>query len=306
MWQDLISAPETLTLPWFGRGVRDATRTWRLRGTRPPEHGWYKFETDGRYCTCVDVAEPDLDYADQYPRVLGYVVGNRVITDSARVTVEVDQFLTQTERVYCVDLEVDRFARVLCARTPEGLVYCGLDFSAGPEGEVRDAYDDRADTVSMIPGVTPALDLAFRWATHYRADAERRRREAEERRAREAAERAERERIQELAQHTGTAQGRRAMVQVDFEQAARSALEISGAQYLSHRKVQGAWAVRYRFMAQRLECIVDHNLWVIDAGICLTDHATGKRYDTELSLEALPGVVREALDLGVLVVWRHG
>jgi hypothetical protein len=43
----------------------------------------------------------------------------------------------------------------------------------------------------------------------------------------------------------------------------------------------------------------------VDSGICLVDHGTGERGDTRFTLESLPGVVGEAMDLGRLVVFRH-
>jgi hypothetical protein len=47
-----------------------------------------------------------------------------------------------------------------------------------------------------------------------------------------------------------------------------------------------------------------NTLWVIDAGVCLDDHR-GTKGDTLFSLEALPGVIAEAMDRHKLVVWRH-
>ena len=52
-------------------------------------------------------------------------------------------------------------------------------------------------------------------------------------------------------------------------------------------------------MAQR------DTLRIVDAGICLEDHATGEKGDTYFTLESPPGVVRQAIREGQLVVWRH-
>jgi hypothetical protein len=52
--------------------------------------------------------------------------------------------------------------------------------------------------------------------------------------------------------------------------------------------------------------VVDRNtLQVVDSGICLTDHHTGEKGDAYFTLESLPPVVGQAMDEGVLVVYRH-
>ena len=84
-WRDLLGEPDAMALPWFGRGVRGGSRYWRVRGRRPPDHGWYRFQPAGRFCTLVGPAEPDLLYADAFPTVRGYCVGNRLIPDDAWV-----------------------------------------------------------------------------------------------------------------------------------------------------------------------------------------------------------------------------
>lgn len=63
--------------------------------------------------------------------------------------------------------------------------------------------------------------------------------------------------------------------------------------------------MQYRSQARRLECTCDGTMRIIDAGVCLTDHVTGRKGDALLTLESLPSVIREALQEGKLVVWRH-
>jgi len=106
----------------------------------------------------------------------------------------------------------------------------------------------------------------------------------------------------------GTAVGRRVLAARDFETAAREALKISGAELLdtrpSHNKAE--MVVQYRFRERRLECVVDKaTMRVLDAGVCLTDHGTGVKGDRLFTLESLPGVIGEAMNLNKLVVWRH-
>ncbi len=171
------------------------------------------------------------------------------------------------------------------------------------------AYLEQQDTVRGIPGVVPALDAAFRMEMYQRAEAERRRRELAERRAAEEAERAKEQRRKELVERLGDGAGRREMAKENFEEAARAALMVGGAQYLDHRRHggrnTGEWLVTYRVDGQRLACVCDTNLQIIDAGVCLVNHNTDEKGDTYFTLESLPGVIRQAIREDKLVVWRH-
>jgi hypothetical protein len=170
------------------------------------------------------------------------------------------------------------------------------------------------DSLAGIKGVTPALESAFWIETERRTRAERRRAELEAARLREEEEArraAERDRLVEAARTSvGTAEGRRALAQVDFLAAAKAALAVGGAQYLEHRKsslvrARPEYTVRFRHIGRRFECVVDQNLRIVDAGICLVDHRTGVRWDNVLTLESLPSVIREADAEGKLVVFRR-
>jgi hypothetical protein len=64
--------------------------------------------------------------------------------------------------------------------------------------------------------------------------------------------------------------------------------------------------VRFRLLGRRFECTCDERtLRILDAGICLVDHATGERGDTRFTLESLPAVILEADRDDKLVVFRH-
>lgn len=170
------------------------------------------------------------------------------------------------------------------------------------------AFQDRASNINHIAGVTPALDLAFRWITYQRERQEERRRELQRIREEEERKRAEEERLREAVQQGGTAAGRRVLARTDFEAGAREALRVSGAELLDVRQSHNRreMVVQYRFQQRRLECVVERDTFrVVDAGVCLTDHATGQKGDTFFTLESLPGVIAEAMRLGKLVVWRH-
>lgn len=317
IWEELLASDEERVLPWIGdRKVYHRDRGWRIAGDLPAEHGWYRFRTAGRKATLLGPAAADPAYEEGHPVVRGYLAGDRLIPDGARVELDPDRLVEQTRAVFLVEHGLDRFSRAVTVETGGGrLVYMRQEFPQGPEDEVRAAYEDRLASVAHVPGVNPALDLAFRWVSLQRRRAEERerrhrewlaaeqRRRAEDEHRREDAERLRRE----LREGVGGA-GRRALARRDFEAAAREALGISGAELLDCRPAygRGEMVVLYRFRQRRLECVVDRaTLRVSDAGICLTDHETGERGDGYFTLESLPAVVAEAMDRGALVVYRH-
>jgi len=304
-WRDHLQPEEqrTCTFPWLGgRRVRSATQAWRIDGVLPREFGWYEFGLSGRNATLVGPAEPDERYGSDRPYISGYAVGDRFIPENARVDPDPDKLVEQTEPIYLVQPGLDRFVKVRAARDPDlKLIYCEQLFDEGAEDDVRRAFVDREESLAKYKGVSPALDLAFRFASHQRLLYEARRAELERRRREEA-------RREEARRNMGTAVGRRTLATTDFEAAAKAALSLSGAELLDvrdgYRRREAV--VQYRFQNRRLECVVDRvTLRVIDSGICLTDHHTGEKGDTYFSLEALPGVVQEAIRGNKLVVYRH-
>jgi hypothetical protein len=311
-WRDLLATKgETTTLPWTGgRSLHSASRKYKLE-RRPPEHGWYTFTIEGTKATAPEPADPDTELLGNV--VVGYLVGDRLVPDGTRIDPDPGKIVKFSEKVFLLPEELDRFSRVRAGRIyPEGpLIFLEEDFPLGPEEEVKDAYLDRKDTVTDIPGVVPALDAAFRMESFQRHQAEERRRELERRRAEEAA-RLERERKrQELIEKLGDGEGRRAMARAgDFRQAAEAALRVGGAEYLDHRqhggRQSGEWLVTYKVGDERLQCVCDINLHIIDAGVCLVDHNTDEKGDTYFTLESLPAVIRQAIREHKLVKWRHG
>jgi hypothetical protein len=310
VWKDLLQAPdETIVLPWVGgRVLQTFDRTWRLKGRQPAEHGWHTFRLDGRNARWVGPADPPLDALDC--KVRGYLVGDRLVPDGLFVPLDPAKLIELAEQVFLIEPGIDRFVRVVAGRmSQEGpLVYEGLEFPLGPEDEVQNAFLDGAQNVDAIVGVVPALDGAFRFEKWQRDEADKRRREEERRRREEEERLAQEERRRQIREQLGDAQGRRAMAQLDFREAARAALEVGGAEYLDHRAAprRNEMIVKYRWNRRRFECVCDaRTLRIIDAGVCLTDHGTGQRGDTWLTLESLPGVIRQADREHKLVVFRH-
>lgn len=98
----------------------------------------------------------------------------------------------------------------------------------------------------------------------------------------------------------GARHGRRGAPEDGMERAER-ALESAGARLRDVRRLgHNRLEVTYAFMGERFISIVDAaSLQVVDAGVCLAGA------DSEVTLESLPSVIREAIDTGVLVITRH-
>lgn len=309
-WRDLLpEANESLIFPWVGgRSLRVEERTWFIEGKLPKEHGWRTFSLRGRKAVLRD---EDLGKTNAPPiaySVRGYLVGDRFVADGASVNIE--NVLTFSEPIHLLEDGIDRFARVKAGRMFDTgpLIYECLEMPIGPEDGVLRAFFDRKENVDHVPGVSPALDVAFRMESFQRAEADRVRAELERIRKEEEAKLALEARRQKLVEQLGDGAGRRAMAAVDFGEAARAALAVGGAEYLDHRKSaqRGEMVVRFRLGQRQFECVVSETtLRVIDSGICLVDHRTQERGDTKFTLESLPGVILGAQKLGVLHVFRH-
>lgn len=315
-WKDLLEAEGSeIVLPWVGgRSLRSGARAWQIEGVLPKEHAWVKFGVTGRNAKVLEVCYPEP--INLFRRVVGYLVGDRLMGADVRVDPDPKVIADHSERVHLIDPDLDRFVLVSAGRASEDspLVFIQQEMPLGPESEVRSAYLDDKPSVDDVPGVPPALDAAFRMARWQRVEAERRRTELAERLRQEEAARQLEARRREMLDKLGDGAGRREMAAVDFEAAARAALTVGGASYLEHRTSRraGEMVVRFRVEGRRFECTCDrHSLRILDAGICLTAHGDddefegGTRGDTFFTLESLPGVIRQADREGKLVVFRH-
>lgn len=312
-WRDLLpQQDQTLTLPWLGgRTVHSEDRTWKVQGRLPAEFGYYKFTITGGRVASLAGETDEFPEATNYGHkvVRGYLVGDRIIPDDARIEIDPAKVFSQTLQVWLVPPGLERFSRASAIYLQDGkLLFHLQEFPQGPEQAVQRAYQDRQDTLDHIPGVTPPLELAFRFVTVQRLQAEERERERlrleEEERQRLAAE----ERLRQALENATTGAGRRHLATQDFPAAARAALEVSGSELLDTRQSanRNEMVVQFRTDRQRFECVVHkETLRVVDAGICLTDHRTNEKGDTYLTLESLPSVIREAIDGGMLHRHRH-
>jgi hypothetical protein len=300
-WRDLL-APTVVVAPWVGgRFLCRQAQRWELGGRFPDEHGWYLWEVQGRAARLVEKADPVPDLAIRESRVSGYLVGDRLISDTVNANQSPNEVLAAAQRVRLVEPGLDRFVRVSAAQFwCEGpYLFESVEFPLGSELGVEEAYLEQQLTVADVLGVTPALEAAFRIEVWLREEAERQRRVAEEVRAREEAR-------QQMVRLSSDACGRRELARHDFAAAARAALAVGGAVYLAHRIGYNAHerAVQFRFRNRRFECVCDAaTLRIVDAGICLTS-ARG-RFDEFFTLESLPSVIAEGDDTSQLVVLRN-
>jgi hypothetical protein len=88
----------------------------------------------------------------------------------------------------------------------------------------------------------------------------------------------------------------------DIESRVEDSLRGAGARMLGVRRLgDGLVEVRWQFGGVRLTSVVQaRGLGVVDAGVCLAGA------DALVTLDSLPGVVREAIDEEALVITRHG
>jgi hypothetical protein len=310
-WRDLLVESEHWTLPWLGgRSLQSKSRTFKIKGPLPRLHGWYVFVSDkgGNKVTLTkQEAEPDAEELSDI--VIGYLVGDHVVPDGARCDPDPQKIIDYSEKVHCLSEGMDRFTRIRAGRVfPEGpLIYIEQTYPFGPEDDVMNAFMD-GKSISQIQDVTPALEASYRMEVYQKEQAEKVRAELEKQRREEEERIAKEERRKALVEKLGDGEGRRALAKVDFLEAARAALAVGGAELLDTRK-NGRHAnervVKYRVDGQRLECVCNLNLQIIDAGVCLVDHDTDERGDTYFTLESLPGVIRQAIRENKLVIWRH-
>lgn len=300
-WRSLLQEEnEFVVLPWVGgRLLRHGSRTWKIAGQKPRDHGWYRWSIAGRH---AEVAGKHDAVSPVEGVRFGYLVGDLFVSDNEGGEVkDPAEMAGRFSRTRLISEDVDHFARVSVSQWwDQGpLVFSQMEFPLGPEDDVRDAFLDEKP-IEDIPGVPPALYLAFRMKIWHQAEVVRRREE-------ERLRREEREKRERFEKTLGNGAVRRELAKEDFEAAAKAALAIGGADLIECRpstEQNGEYVVRYRVDGSRYECVCDERMSIVDAGICLTDESTGEKGDTYFTLESLPGVTREAMAAGA-VIWRR-
>ncbi|HSR96668.1 MAG TPA: hypothetical protein VLM79_06335 [Kofleriaceae bacterium] len=309
-----LASREPVVLPYFGGTRVDAAdRRFRLEGELAP--GWWQFRIEGRRAVPIEAAAP-VDLA-ALPRLRGHWACGWLVLDGrrlARVALPPDD-------------EPPPLARASARRWYSGdLLFDGLDFEDDAELGARAALEAR-QPIGELRGVVPSLRTAFGVALGHATARELgvpvsvpelvpravgiadRGREAvaawlpeivaDRRRADEdARRRAESIRLESAA---GTA--RAVARHGDPVQRADEALDGAKARLLSCRRLErGARLdVAYEVDGTRVMSIVDaETLQVIDPGVCL---GHGNEYRV-LTLDAMPSVVREAIETDALNITR--
>lgn len=304
-----LAAAERVVLPHFG-GITLEAKERRLRLRKSCEPGWWRFRLEGRHAEVVEPAEPEG--LEDLPIVRGHYTRGRLVREGAI-----------SELLWFVPEEPPRFALLRGRRWPSGaLIYDGPELEGDAEEAVRLAYQDRRG-LEGLRGVPSSLRAAFNYTTLFE-EAEARGlpiSPLEVRRSLSftAAERAqfwaelvsERERaLREQHQQAQVllARARSEEILAARAQAGRTEAEVvegallkSEAQLLDLRSLQDQQLeVIFRVDGERFVALIRADtLQVLDAGICLSGH------DEDLTLESLPGVIREAIQDEVLVITRH-
>ena len=313
-YKKLLGKKETLVLPFLG-GTRVEAPDRSLRLARTDlEPGFWSFSVAGRVATPIEKVEaPSLE---DRPKVRGHFAAGSLVTSGNDA--EVLELLPAEEP--------PALAPVVARRWHGGAVLFEMvDFEGEAEPACREALEE-GHGIGAVRGVVPSLRAAFAAAvlakvgrrenTHVslvearahvhdvaergepaalaviRRIAEERRREIAALAARAAEARAEDAR----RAHAERVRTARETVEERIEKALRSADgELRATRDLGNGNVEVTW----RFSGQRFVSVVDVvTLQVVDAGVCLAGE------DDLVTLESLPGVIREAIDTSRLVVTR--
>jgi hypothetical protein len=315
---------ETFVLPWLGGpSVEAKDRRFRLKA-RPPKLGWWRFAVSGRDAELEAPLEPAEPAHQGLPKLHGTLHRGWLFGAGPK----------PEQLLLLPDDEAPLFQRVRARRWHSGdALFEELDFDGEGEEAVRQALDDGA-TLATAKNVTPALRVAFAWELVRKLGAA----EPEPIFIRptelvtsalaiaEGGDAVARRVVDEIVHarrggRVAVAGGGRVYVREviaaarranrdahweNVEERAEEALASAGARLLGVRRLGDRIEVRFRYQGDSFTCMADpFTLQILDAGICLVDHATNERGDEQLTLDSLPSVVREAMELGVLVHTRR-
>jgi hypothetical protein len=318
-----LGKKEELVLAYLG-GAHVFGKDRRLRVVEPrPSPGFHRFEVRGRDATSLGAADPVLD---GLPKANGHHAAGFVFHGGG-----VERLALAPEE------EIAPFAKVRARRWWSGdWIFESLDFDTEVEEEARLRLE-RGAALGDLSGVPATLRSAFGVLMMLRiasraeiplsvrealphairvaeepaqADAiltamERERTIAQRRAIREARNERDRERLQALLARAPAARLRqRARERPTMDNAvgrAEDALDAADARMLSSRRLGGdRLEIAFTFLGERFVSVVDGiSLQVLDAGVCLAGE------DDLVTLDSLPGVIREAVDSGRLVITRR-
>lgn len=322
-YRTFLAKDETIVLPYFGGSrVDDKARSFRIEPddtTTNLAPGWWRFRINGRRAVPLEPATPvDLG---ALPAVRGHYFEGWIASDGK----------TLSRIALPPDDEPAPLSRVTARRWYSGeLLFDTTDLEDDAELAARDALDaGRAlgDTKGIVPSLRAAFgySLGLRVARGLRIDVSPRelagqvtaiaeggesvvarlfeamleeRRRAEEEARRRAAEAAAAARIAGVVEQARAIDRRR-----DPVNAADEALTGAGARMIACRRIERGTQldVTYDVDGTRILSIVDaQSLQVIDPGVCL---ANAHRV---LTLDAMPSVIREAIEEDHLNITRRG
>lgn len=320
-YRRFLGKKDHMVLPYLG-GARVFAKDRALRlADRPATRGFWNFEVEGRNAKASTRAEPDFSGMSKRR---GHLVGEWLFrTDGSAIALDL-----------MPEEEQPLLSSCLAYVTHGGdYIFGATDFDTDAELAARTALEEDR-SIALEKGIGASLRAAFSFAVARHAAKKDRIAITPAEVRPHAMEIAERGRVAAMAvieelervRHVGRirvgpgrrivdvraavarADHRRVAATVDnAEDRAEAALEAAGAQMHSCRRV-GAdeLEVVFRYADHRFICRAHAiTLNVIDAGICLVDHEDGHRGDPELTLESLPSAIREAVDLGVLVITRR-
>jgi hypothetical protein len=316
-WRKLIAKRESVVMPYFGGSrVRSKDREVSL-AERPDKPGWYRFEIEGRKAKPMEPAEASLA---GLPKVRGCLAFESLFAAAA-----------PPEYVMLMpEDEPPLFGSCTAHRWYSGeLVFGEMDFEGEAEEIARSAFTERKGLDEK--GIPATLRAAFAWATVRRASQEKRipcsprevwAHASEVASGGHVAAEALLDRLDELRRgkrivvagqpiHIREMVARATLPAPTMGNAAERAdavLAAAGAVLTGVRRIAHGEQIEVHFLfgGERFVSLVRAlSFQVIDAGICLVDHYDGQRADEELTLDSLPAVIREAMDLGVLVITRR-
>ena len=315
-----LGKKEHVVLAYLGGAhVFGKDRRLRVEGQRPAP-GFHRFEVSGRNARALEAVDPP-DLGD-LPRVRGHLVAGWLVSAAglARVSLLPED-------------EPPPLATTRARRWHSGdLLFDALDFDGEAEEQARLLLEQRAPlgalkgvaaTLRTAYGIALALEVARRVGTPIavreaaghaphiaevgepavhailtRFELER---SAQQERAWARALAVGGPRV-ELRGHGGS-RGRSVVPTIDnAEERAEAALDGAEARLLAVRRLGGGTnlEVAFEFMGERFLSVVDAlSLRVIDSGVCLAGE------DDLVTLDSLPGVIREAIDTDRLVITRR-
>jgi hypothetical protein len=305
-----------------GTHVFGKDRRMRVEGglAERPAPGFHRFEVSGRNARALEAVDPP-DLGD-LPKVRGHLVAGWLVSleGLARLSLLPED-------------EPSPLAPTRARRWHSGdLLFETLDFDGEAEEQARLRLEQHAPlgdlknvaaTLRTAYGIALALSVSRRVGTPIavREAAAHATRIAElgEPAVREILARFEQARLAEqerawaraltagrpmvTIRGRGGARGRSVVPTIEnAHERAEAALEVAQARMLAARRLGGGTnlEVAFEFLGERFLSVVDAlSLRVIDSGVCLAGE------DDLVTLESLPGVIREAIDTDRLVITRR-